>query len=204
MKLYTVRLQTPEEFDTDYNTPDEQRIAKRNLFICRIAELLPHRAEQILEQQKETWARYSEHRQIDITAEEMQMLVSGGVLMTIEASKTIVTGPERLETTLCAMRETLQHMQSNFEAQVTASANQDNETYNERLGLQMPGNALTVFNEFRNVDDICTDELQSEWIAEGWRVVACCPQPDQRRPDYILGRYSQKHEETQRDYKGSR
>ena len=28
----------------------------------------------------------------------------------------------------------------------------------------------------------------SKVISEGWRILAICPQPNQRRPDYIMGR----------------
>lgn len=34
--------------------------------------------------------------------------------------------------------------------------------------------------------DACTEDLQT-YLDEGWRIIAVCPQPDQRRPDYILG-----------------
>lgn len=40
-----------------------------------------------------------------------------------------------------------------------------------------------------------TDVLQ-EQIAKGWRIIAACPQPDQRRPDYILGRFNPETLET--------
>ena len=39
--------------------------------------------------------------------------------------------------------------------------------------------------EVRN--DCCTDALQSD-LDDGWHILAICPQPGQRRPDYILGR----------------
>ena len=33
----------------------------------------------------------------------------------------------------------------------------------------------------------CTDKLQ-DWLDKGWRILSICPQPDERRPDYIVGR----------------
>lgn len=33
----------------------------------------------------------------------------------------------------------------------------------------------------------CTDALQSD-LDDGWHILAICPQPGQRRPDYILGK----------------
>ena len=38
-------------------------------------------------------------------------------------------------------------------------------------------------------EDVCTDVLQQE-LNNGWRIIAICVQADQRRPDYILGRYN--------------
>jgi hypothetical protein len=38
------------------------------------------------------------------------------------------------------------------------------------------------------LSDACSDALQNE-LDNGWRIIAACPQPDQRRPDYSLGRF---------------
>lgn len=61
--------------------------------------------------------------------------------------------------------------------------------YNERVEVHMPGQALSMYNEVLLMSDACSDELQTS-LAKGWRIIAACPQPDQRRPDYILGRYN--------------
>lgn len=66
-------------------------------------------------------------------------------------------------------------------------------TYNTRCEVHMPGQALSLYNEVQLLEDCCTDQLQSS-LASGWRIIAACPQPDQRRPDYILGRYNPKIE----------
>lgn len=42
----------------------------------------------------------------------------------------------------------------------------------------------------RTVDvlvNCCTDRLQEE-LNDGWHILAICPQPGQRRPDYIVGK----------------
>lgn len=62
-------------------------------------------------------------------------------------------------------------------------------TYNNKCEVHMPGQALSLYNEMLLLEDACTDALQ-ESLNTGWRIVAACPQPDQRRPDYILGRYN--------------
>lgn len=64
-----------------------------------------------------------------------------------------------------------------------------NSTYNNRVDVHMPGQALSVYNNVHLLEDGCTDALQ-ELLDGGWRIIAACPQPDQRRPDYILGRFS--------------
>lgn len=58
---------------------------------------------------------------------------------------------------------------------------------NDRCGQQQPGNALLAIAETKLLENSCTDALQEE-LAAGWRIIAVQPQPDQRRPDYVLGR----------------
>jgi len=58
---------------------------------------------------------------------------------------------------------------------------------NNRCDVHVPGLGLLMMREVKNLDDLCTDKLQEE-LDKGWRILAICPQPDQRRPDYILGR----------------
>lgn len=61
--------------------------------------------------------------------------------------------------------------------------------YNSKCEVHMPNQALSLYNEMLLLEDACTDELQSR-LNSGYRIIAACPQPDQRRPDYILGRFS--------------
>jgi hypothetical protein len=60
---------------------------------------------------------------------------------------------------------------------------------NHRIEVHMPGQALAMYNDTLLMEDACTDALQNE-LANGWRIIAVCPQPDSRRPDYVLGRYN--------------
>jgi hypothetical protein len=62
--------------------------------------------------------------------------------------------------------------------------------YNERVNVHVPGLALLTYNKTMLLEDCCTHYLQ-EMLDDGWRIIAVSPQPDQRRPDYILGRYEQ-------------
>lgn len=60
-------------------------------------------------------------------------------------------------------------------------------SFNEKCHQHQPNSALFSVAETMLMENSCTDALQ-EKLAEGWRIIAVQPQPDQRRPDYILGR----------------
>lgn len=66
---------------------------------------------------------------------------------------------------------------------------QETSQYNQKVNVHMPGQALSMYNDVMLCEDYCSDSLQQR-LHEGWRIIAACPQPDQRRPDYILGRYN--------------
>jgi hypothetical protein len=61
--------------------------------------------------------------------------------------------------------------------------------FNEVCNVHIGNIGLLHINQVAYANDKCTEELQ-ELLNEGWRIIAVCPQPDQRRPDYILGRYN--------------
>lgn len=60
--------------------------------------------------------------------------------------------------------------------------------FNNKVEVHMPGAALSTYNHIMLMEDACSNGLQDE-LNSGWRIIACCPQNDQRRPDYILGRF---------------
>lgn len=65
-----------------------------------------------------------------------------------------------------------------------------NDSYhNQKAGCYQPGEAMLRFNDTLLLEDCCTDRLQQS-LDKGWRLIVACPQPDTRRPDYILGRYN--------------
>ena len=61
--------------------------------------------------------------------------------------------------------------------------------YNTHCEVHMPGQALSMYNDILLLEDVCSDALQTS-LNNGWRIIAACPQADQRRPDYVLGRYN--------------
>lgn len=67
--------------------------------------------------------------------------------------------------------------------------------WNHKCDIHMPGLGLMTINQTMLLEDSCTDVLQDA-IDQGWRIIAACPQPDKRRPDYILGRSDPEHQPT--------
>lgn len=61
--------------------------------------------------------------------------------------------------------------------------------FNQKCDVHISNMALMSVNEVALIEDGCTDKLQGA-LNNGWRIIAACPQPDSRRPDYILGRYN--------------
>lgn len=59
--------------------------------------------------------------------------------------------------------------------------------YNFKVGVHISDLGLLNVRYVTYIVDSCTDDLQG-YLDEGWRILAVCPQPDSRRPDYILGR----------------
>lgn len=59
--------------------------------------------------------------------------------------------------------------------------------FNEKVEVSVPSNNLMGIKMVKVVENACTESMQEELNA-GWVILAICPQPDQRRPDYIVGR----------------
>lgn len=71
------------------------------------------------------------------------------------------------------------------------------ELFNHPCQQMQPGAWVNNVNRMMLVEDSCTDSIQG-YLDEGWRILAIQPQPDQRRPDYILGRFDPDHRPTGR------
>lgn len=61
------------------------------------------------------------------------------------------------------------------------------QNFNAKCDVHVPGFGLLSISEVTYVEDGCSDDIDQR-LEEGWRIIAVCPQPDQRRPDYVLGR----------------
>ena len=65
--------------------------------------------------------------------------------------------------------------------------------FNSKLEVHQPNMPLFQYNQYQVIVDECTEDLQNNYIDKGWRVVCICPQPDQRRPDYIVAKYEKEN-----------
>ena len=64
-----------------------------------------------------------------------------------------------------------------------------NQLFNQKCDVHIGGGFIATYNELKLKENSCTDELQNE-LNDGWRIISVCVQPNQRRPDYVLGRYN--------------
>jgi hypothetical protein len=88
---------------------------------------------------------------------------------------------------LIDLRDQIMGRFGEFEDRMTRNAVHQDEYVNRRLDVHVPGIGLLLLDEVQLLEDGCTDMLNDR-LSKGWRIIAACPQPDQRRPDYILGR----------------
>jgi len=61
--------------------------------------------------------------------------------------------------------------------------------FNQKCDVHVSNLGLLHINQVGYAVDKCSEELQ-DILNRGWKIIACCIQPDQRRPDYILGKYN--------------
>lgn len=58
---------------------------------------------------------------------------------------------------------------------------------NTKCNVIVAGTSIIDIKEVTIRSNYCTDALQID-LRDGWRILAICVQPDQRRPDYVLGK----------------
>ncbi len=62
-----------------------------------------------------------------------------------------------------------------------------NPAFNQKVKVSVSDVGIMKIKHVTVLTDCCTQELQ-RYIDKGWCILAICPQPDQRRPDYVMGR----------------
>lgn len=69
--------------------------------------------------------------------------------------------------------------------------------FNCKVGVHISDLGLLSVKYVTYEEDCCTDVVQG-YLDDGWRILAVCPQPDKRRPDYIFGRNDQVEKTTKK------
>lgn len=91
--------------------------------------------------------------------------------------------PNSVSNTLEMIETHTKLMQKQFEQLAKFSE----QTFNDKCNVSITNDFLTQVNQTMLLEDACTDYLQ-ECLSLGWRIISVTPQPNQRRPDYVLGK----------------
>jgi hypothetical protein len=95
--------------------------------------------------------------------------------------------PKTVQQDYSSMIESLLGMQEKFERALRAFDKQIE--FNQKCDVHVSNLGLLNINQLGYAVDYCTEALQDQ-LNKGWRIIACCVQPDGRRPDYVMGRYN--------------
>jgi len=110
-------------------------------------------------------------------------------IMEVDDTITVKSGAVVSSETLPGIIERMERVMKRLESVEFPATDGGSTIYNQKCDVHMPGQALASYNETLLLEDSCTDKLQDS-LSVGWRLIAACPQPDNRRPDYILGRFN--------------
>lgn len=86
-------------------------------------------------------------------------------------------------TNLLMMMDAATNLMQKQIAQLTSLGPQH---YNEKCNAPVADGFLNQVDTVIIAEDLCTERLQ-DYLNSGWRILSICPQPNQRRPDYVLG-----------------
>lgn len=111
------------------------------------------------------------------------------VIRTVKVSKKVVD--ETL--VISKLSEVLRIIEDKLETIERVSENISKVTFNQKCNVHIGGGLIAQINRLKLMEDCCTDELQQQ-LNVGWRIISVNVQADQRRPDYVLGRYDPSYE----------
>lgn len=100
-----------------------------------------------------------------------------------EVPYTPITGTSDVERALALIHTNI----SLFDKQLEGLKNIGEQHYNLKCNTPVTDNFLSKINQIMLLENCCSDELQNK-LSEGWRIISVAPQPNQRRPDYVLGK----------------
>lgn len=171
--LFEFRLEVPAKYEKHPEDPAKSVTSYPQWTPSLIAMIQPFIREALKEDSPPSY------RMLTGNALEVLRLVRGtGIEITIKNEEIAAT----------ALESILQRIDAIAERQQSGGP-----VLNSRVNVAVPGLGLLLIDQVHVADNCCTEELQ-RLITQGWRILAICPQPDQRRPDYILGRTTS-HEE---------
>ena len=96
-----------------------------------------------------------------------------------------------IETNFSSLMEEIQYIYDKFENSLKGF--DKHIEFNEKVNVHIGNLGLLHINQVGYCEDKCTEDLQN-LLNQGWRILSVCPQSDQRRPDYIVGRYNPNEE----------
>lgn len=85
------------------------------------------------------------------------------------------------------IRTNVELMQKQYEQLKEFSIGVEQLAYNQKCNTPTSDAFLHNVNQTCLLEDCCTDYLQGK-LKDGWRIISVTPQPNQRRPDYVLGK----------------
>ena len=195
MRIFKVDLGSLYTFDLRYFRDAAPKLCKRYDTLKRLGLLKemqdPLTLSADLEEFIEYWSQIGSGslvRGLVITSEQLVELMTSGEEVSIKQE--VPLGSVSLDINEALSKFTL--LCDKLEGRLEHMTKPDGYQYNERVNVHMPGQALSTYNQVQLLLDCCSDGLQDS-LDEGWRIIAACPQPDQRRPDYILGRFNPNH-----------
>ncbi len=176
MQIINIDLHSIWEYseDKEENTrKEEDRIAKRRTMLESLGVDISGRDDRSIKNGND----------ILVSQDQLVLLLQKGENLTVKSK---VNFEDRQGSMVARLELVMEKIAKFVEAK-------DESFFNERVEVYTPGAGLMLFNSTLLLENACSDELQSA-LDNGWRIIAACPQPDARRPDYILGRYDPNHE----------
>lgn len=175
MRIFAIKLGYIHNWDDESKAKLPLLMAARKAILDKIGINYAHHSESALRSAPEFVVSDDQLMSLMLEKQEPEIISEVGI------------GTDKLHRTVERLDAILAKAAQMFES------NSRESSFNEKVEVHVPGAALMMVNSTMLMEDSCSDELQDA-LDKGWRIIAACPQPNSRRPDYILGRYDPAHE----------
>lgn len=183
MRILSITLESIYSFSSD---AEEIRTQKREARADRAAKLASLGIV-LISKHKDGFDDYEDSPNLSVTETQYVDIIQAGVR--VSSVNSIAEAGAGVD-----VQGAIAHVEKLIGKIEKFAADTTNLQYNEKVEVYTPGMALMLCNRLMLLEDSCTDAVQAE-LDNGWLIVAACPQPNQRRPDFILGRYDPHHAE---------